>query len=79
MEYKYEYICQMKQPVLCELCNKSYTLGTMKKHKQTKKHIENAKDHGVPSSWWFLGGTKPEAFPSLIKPTHLPIPQQPSL
>jgi len=25
----------------------------MKKHKQTKKHIENAKDHGVPSSWWF--------------------------
>ena len=31
MEYKYEYICQMKQPVLCELCNKSYALGVMKK------------------------------------------------
>ncbi len=34
MEYKYEYICQMKQPVLCELCNKSYALGVMKKHRE---------------------------------------------
>jgi hypothetical protein len=50
----------------------------MKKHKQTKKHIENAKDHGVSSSWWFLGGTKPEAFPSLIKPTHPTNPSIPS-
>ena len=67
MEYKYEYICQMKQPVLCELCNKSYALGVMKKHKQTKMHIENAKNHGVPSSWWFVGGTKPNAFVIFIK------------
>jgi hypothetical protein len=62
MEYKYEYICKIKQPVLCELCNKSYALGVMKKHKQTKMHIENA----VPSSWWFVSGTKPDAFPSLV-------------
>ena len=48
MEYKYEYICQMTQPVLCELCNKSYALGVMKKHKQTKMHIENAKNPLLP-------------------------------
>jgi hypothetical protein len=44
MEYKYEYICQMKQPVLCELCNKSYALGVMKKpmiiHMSTTKEEE---------------------------------------
>jgi hypothetical protein len=66
MEYKYEYTCKMKQPVLCELCNKSYALDVMKKPKQTKMHIENAKNHGVPSSWWFVVGTKPDAFPSLV-------------
>jgi hypothetical protein len=33
----------MKQPVLCELCNKSYAIGVMKKHKQSKMHIENAR------------------------------------
>ena len=77
MDYKYEYICKMKQPVLCELCNKSYALSVMKKHKQTKMHIENAKNHGVPSSWWFVGGHKPAAFPTLEPiplPTHPPIP-----
>jgi len=42
----------------------------MKKHKQSKMHIENAKNHGVPSSWWFVGGTKPDAFVSLRPPTH---------
>ena len=26
MEYNHEYICKMKQTVLCELCNKSYRL-----------------------------------------------------
>ena len=36
-----------KQTVLCELCNKSYALGVMKKHKQSKMHIENVKNHGV--------------------------------
>ena len=51
MDCKYEYICKMKQPVLCELCNKSYTIGVMKNHKQTKMHIENTRNHGVPSSW----------------------------
>ncbi len=74
MEYKYEYICKMKQPVLCELCNKSYALGVMKKHTQTKMHIENAKNHGVPSSWWFVGGTKPDVFPSLCPPIPPTIP-----
>ena len=76
MDYKYENICKMKQPVLCELCNKSYAIGVMKKHKQTKMHIENAKNHGVPSSWWFVGGTKPDAFPSLVSTHSLnpPIP-----
>ena len=69
MDYKYEYICKMKQPALCELCNQSYALGVMKKHKQTKMHIENAKNHGVPSSWWFVGGHKPDAFPSLTHPS----------
>ena len=62
MEYKYEYICKMKQPVVCELCNKSYAIGRMKAHKQTKMHKENAEKCGVPSSWWFMGGTKPNAF-----------------
>ena len=62
MEYKYEYICKMKEPVVCELCNKSYTIGRMKAHKQTKMHKENAEKCGVPSSWWFMGGTKPNAF-----------------
>ena len=50
MDYKYEYICKMKQLVLCKLCNKSYALGGMKKHNQKKMHIQNAKNHGVPSS-----------------------------
>ena len=63
----------MKQPVPCELCNKSYTKGVMKKHKQTKMHIENAMNHGVPSSWWFVGGHKPNALPS-VEPTHPPFP-----
>ena len=62
MEYKYEYICKMKEPVVCELCNKSYTIGRMKAHKQTKMHKENAEKCGVPSSWWFMGGTTPNAF-----------------
>ena len=44
MEYKYEYICKMKQPVVCELCNKSYAIGRMKAHKQTKMHKENAEN-----------------------------------
>ena len=57
-----EYINKMNQPVECELCNKSYTIGRMKTHKQTKMHIENAEKCGVPSSWWFMGGTKPNAF-----------------
>ena len=52
----------MKQTVPCQLCNTSDAIGVMKKHKQTKTHIENAKNHGVPSSWWFVGGTKPNAF-----------------
>ena len=65
MPYDHDYVCMMKQPVLCELCNKSYAIGVMKKHKQSKMHIENAKNHGVPSSWWFVGGTKPDAFVSL--------------
>ena len=57
-----EYINKMKQPVVCEICNKSYAIGRMKAHKQTKMHIENAEKCGVPSSWWFMGGTKPNAF-----------------
>ena len=75
-----EYINKMNQPVECELCNKSYTLGRMKAHKQTKMHIENAEKCGVPSSWWFKGGTKPNAFvggynkqltqTAIIYPTH---------
>ena len=53
-------------PVLCQLCNKSYALRVMKKHKHTKMHIENAKNQGMPFSWWFVyvGGHKPDAFPS---------------
>ena len=47
MPYDHDYVCMMKQPVLCELCNKSYAIGVMKKHKQSKMHIENAKNHGV--------------------------------
>jgi len=43
----------------------------MKKHKQTKMHIENAMNHGVPSFWWFVGGHKPNALPS-VEPTHPP-------
>ena len=70
MPYDHDCVCMMKQPVLCELCNKSYAIGVMKKHKQSKMHIENAKNHGVPSSWWFVGGTKPDAFVSLRPPTH---------
>jgi hypothetical protein len=70
MDYKYEYICKIKQPVLCELCNKSYAIGVMKKHKQTKMHIKNAKNHGVPSSWWFVG-TKPDAFSSLVSTVYI--------
>ena len=70
MEYKYEYICKMKQPVLCELCNKSYALGVMKKHKQTKMHIENAKNHGVPSSCGLLVVTNPIHSLHLYPPLH---------
>ena len=62
MPLTFEDINKMKTPVLCELCNKTYALGVMKKHKQSKMHIENAEKCGVPSSWWFLGGTKPDAF-----------------
>ena len=57
-----EYINKMNQSVECEICNKSYTIGRMKAHNQTKIHIENAEKCGVPSSWWFMGGTKPNAF-----------------
>jgi hypothetical protein len=68
-----EHINKMKTPVLCEICNKTYTLGVMKKHKQTKMHIENAEKCGVPSSWWFMGGTKPNAFVGgYNKPTYTP-------
>ena len=62
MPLTFEDINKMKSPVLCEVCNKTYTLGVMKKHKQSKMHIENAEKCGVPSSWWFMGGTKPNAF-----------------
>ena len=62
MPLTFEDINKMKTPVLCEVCNKTYTLGVMKKHKQSKMHKENAEKCGVPSSWWFLGGTKPDAF-----------------
>ena len=37
-EYGHEYVCKMKQPVLCEPCKKSYAVGVMKKHKQSKMH-----------------------------------------
>ena len=62
MVYDHEHVCKMKKQVVCELCNRSYAIGVMKKHKQTKMHIENSERCGVPSNWWFLGGTKPEAF-----------------
>ena len=62
MPLTFEDINKMKTPVLCEVCNKTYTLGVMKKHKQSKMHKENAEKCGVPSSWWFMGGTKPNAF-----------------
>ena len=60
--YDHSWVCHLKQTVLCELCNKSYAIGVMKKHKQSKMHIANAERCGVPSNWWFLGGTKQEAF-----------------
>ena len=47
MEYNLECMCKMKQTALCKLCNKSYAIGVMKKHKQTKLHTENAKNHRV--------------------------------
>jgi hypothetical protein len=47
MGHNHEYICKIKKTVLCELCNKSYTIGVMKKHKQTKMPIENANNRGV--------------------------------
>ena len=31
----------------CQLCNKPFTRGVMKKHKPTKMHIETAKNHRV--------------------------------
>ncbi len=62
MSYDHEHVCRMQKPVVCELCNKSYAVGVMKKHKQSKMHIENAERCAVPSSWWFLGGTKPNVF-----------------
>ena len=55
MPYDHDHVCMMQQPVVCELCNKSYAIGRMKAHKQTKMHIENAEKCGVPSSWWFMG------------------------
>ncbi len=61
MDYNHEYKCKMRQTVLCKLCNKSYAIGVKKKHKQTKMHIESAKNHRVLSSWWFVGGHKPNA------------------
>ena len=27
MPYDHDYVCMMQQPVLCELCNKSYPIG----------------------------------------------------
>ena len=42
MPYDHDYVCMMKEPVVCELCNKSYAIGRMKAHKQTKMHKENA-------------------------------------
>ena len=27
MSYDHDYVCMIKQPVLCELCNKSYAIG----------------------------------------------------
>ena len=62
-----EDINRMKQPVLCELCSKTYAIGRMKTHKLSKMHIENAARCGVPSSWWFLGGDKPDAFVKFVK------------
>ena len=66
MPYDHDYVCMMKEPVVCELCNKSYAIGRMKAHKQTHKqtkmYIQNAEKCGVPSPWWFMGGTKPNAF-----------------
>ena len=47
MSYDHDYVCMIKQPVLCELCNKSYAIGVMKKHKQTKLHIKDARNHLV--------------------------------
>ena len=34
MPYDHDYVCMMKQPVLCELCNKSYAIGVMRPSKQ---------------------------------------------
>ena len=73
MPYDHDYVCMMQQPVQCELCNKSYPIGRMKTHKQSKIHKENAEKCGVPSSWWFMGGTKPNAFVGgYNKPTYTP-------
>ena len=35
MPYDHDYVCMMKEPVVCELCNKSYAIGRMKE--QTKR------------------------------------------
>ncbi len=42
MPYDHDYVCMMKEPVVFELCNKSYAIGRMKAHKQTKMDKENA-------------------------------------
>ncbi len=50
MEYKYEYICKMKEPVVCELCNESYAIGRMKAHKQ-KRMLKNVEYHPHGGLW----------------------------
>ena len=63
-----EYINKMNQPVECEICNKSYTIGRMKAHKQTKMHIENAEKCGVPSSWWLVVQNRMLLLEGIINP-----------
>ena len=58
MPYDHDYVCMMKEPVVCELCNKSYAIRRMKAHKLitnkqrcTKRMLKNVEYHPHGGLW----------------------------
>ncbi len=58
MPYDHDYVCMMKEPVVCELCNKSYAIGRMISSTLIDAHTLPGQTEGLRVGCGGMGGFK---------------------